>query len=666
MVRKSFFAGFSYLAGLICACIGWGKNNLIFALFAVGVGFVLLFMAEKYRRYVIFCTVSFLVGIGANSLYTHFHYDKLIKMDGKTVSVNGYVQDMAYLGADKCRLTVCGKINGHKTSVDFFVDDGDFDYYDRVTIIGKVYKITDSINYQAEKYKRPKGIFLKGGAAEKCINTHKNANPIFCAVKHCRDSIFDRITDKAEGDAGAFLGAMLCGDKTELSEGTKAMLYRSGIGHIFAVSGTHLVLITSIFSFVLSKVVRSIKLRFWFLMPLVWGFAVFAGFSPSVVRAAVMMSVLKALCLFARDADYANSLGFSAVVLTAFSPYEAVDISFLMSFAAAFAVGVAAPKVNKLIKQTENFSALKRSFSASCVILFVTMPLSIYFFGGVSVISPVSNIVLLPLCTAALSLTFFAALLGITWVSMPFLFAAKWLIKAVLLIAKLLSDLPFSYITAEFTVMKILMLASCLIPVILAVYSRKIKFGMYSAVTVLMIWCMCGNIFKMTFGGYMRVLVLPNGKNAQAAVVKNGKAVIFDMGCKGKLDSGIQRLCTARAVDKIYCDFLSDRGFFSSIAMEQKFVPTPQKYAVSGISDNVGKKIIPFDEGSSMEFDGVKITLTEEGYMISENDKNAILDGSNAVVNGIKFDLSNENAPFEISIYETEIRRLDYGFGKSN
>ena len=665
MVRKSFCAGFSCLAGLIFACIGWGNNNLTFALFAFGVGAILFLMSRNWRKYVVLCTISFLIGIGVNTLYTHFHYDKLISLDGKTVTMQGYIKDFAYVGEGKCRITVSGRLNGCKTDVDFFVEDNDFDYCDEVEIVGKVYKITDSINYLGETYKRPKGVFLKGGRVEKAEISGENANLIFREILHFRDYTFNKITNTVKGDAGAFLGAMLCGDKSELSESRKATFYRSGIGHIFAVSGTHLVLITSAFSVFLSKIVHSKKLKFWLLMPIVWGFAVFAGLSPSVVRAAVMMTIMKGSCLFLRESDPANTLGFAGIILTIFSPYTVADISFLMSFTATFAVSVVAPKFAEFVPNGKIYSAAAKSFIVSCTILLVTMPLSVFFFGGASVISPISNVILLPICTTALLLTFVAVFPVPNVVSAMLFAVAKALVNVVLKVAEWLSELSFAYISAHGDLLKIVILVTCLIPIIVVIYRKNLKFGVYAVVTMLMIWCVTANIEEIISENNIKILILPDGNNSQTAVIKNGKAVLLDMNCKGENNAGMQRLVTEFAVEKIYCEFVCGGGVFANITMEN-FIPAPQKYAITGVYEYDSEKAVPFEVGSSMEFDGIEISLSDNGYVISESGNSVLISGSKVTLDNKEYVLSNEDYPCEILIYEHEVRRLDYGFGESD
>lgn len=118
---------------------------------------------------------------------------------------------------------------------------------------------------------------------------------------HYRDKMFMLINDIIGGDEGGFAAAMLCGDKTELSKQTKLTVYRSGIGHIFSVSGTHVVIISAMIGWLVSKLSSDKRVTFAVQTVAVWTFAVFAGLSVSVVRAAVMLTLVSAAPLFFAD-----------------------------------------------------------------------------------------------------------------------------------------------------------------------------------------------------------------------------------------------------------------------------------------------------------------------------------------------------------------------------
>ena len=181
-------------------------------------------------------------------------------------------------------------MGGIKGRLTFYADDLDYDYYDNIVATVKVSRIKDSINFRSEQYNRPKGVFLQGSTAEN-IKITGSGNGFFRGIMHYRDKMFVLINDIIGGDEGGFAAAMLCGDKTELSKQTKLTVYRSGIGHIFSVSGTHVVIISAMIGWLMQKLSKDKRVIFAVQTVAMWAFAVFAGFSVSVVRAAVMLTL---------------------------------------------------------------------------------------------------------------------------------------------------------------------------------------------------------------------------------------------------------------------------------------------------------------------------------------------------------------------------------------
>lgn len=480
MVRKSCYIGFSYFAGLFLCTIGWGRNNTVFALASACVAITAFALFKRYQKHIALCFVSFLIAVGVNTAYTHIFYDKLTALDGKTVTVKGEITDISYIGSDTCRLSVNGTVGGVKGRLTFYADDLDYDYYDNIVATVKVSRIKDSINFKSEQYERPKGVFLQGSTAES-IEVTGGGNTILRSIMHYRDKMFMLINDIIGGDEGGFAAAMLCGDKTELSKQTKLTVYRSGIGHIFSVSGTHVVIISAMIGWLMQKLSKDKRVIFAVQTVAMWAFAVFAGFSVSVVRAAVMLTLVTAAPLLYRRPDPANTLCLCAVILLTLSPYAAADCSFLLSFTATFVIGTVCPKAAALVKGKGILYSLERQAVNAVTILFCTMPVQLMFFSEISLVAPLSNILLVPVCTLALGLTVITAVTGgAAIIAYPVLTVVKYLLKVVLFLAELFSKFSFAYLPRGVRPLGIVMLVTCLVPVAVMFLRKSVKLGFFA------------------------------------------------------------------------------------------------------------------------------------------------------------------------------------------
>lgn len=659
MVRKSCYIGFSYFAGLFLCTIGRGKNNGVFALAAVCVALTAFVLLKKYRKHIAVCLVSFLTAVAVNTAYTHIFYDKLTALDGKTVTVKGEITDFSYTGSDTCRLTVKGTVGGVKGKMTFFAADLDYDYYDKVEAKVKVSRIKDSINFRSEQYNRPKGVFLQGSTAES-IKLMGSGNGLFRGIMHYRDKMFVLINDIIGGDEGGFASAMLCGDKSELSKQTKLTVYRSGIGHIFSVSGTHVVIISAMIGWLVSKLSRDKRVSFAVQTVAVWTFAVFAGLSVSVVRAAVMLTLVSAAPLFFRRPDPANTLCLCAVILLTISPYAAADCSFLLSFTATFVIGTVCPKAAALVKGEGILNSLERQIVNAVTILLCTMPVQLMFFSEISIIAPLSNILLVPVCTIALGLTVITAVTGgAAIIAYPVLTVVKYLLKIVLTLAELFSKLPYAYLPRGIRPLGVIILVTCLIPAAVMFLRKSVKLGAFCTALMLVCWTAVYN-FASAFGDTVKIAVMPKGNAMQAVLYNKTTGMAFDIGSKGKLNSGMENFLELYGISELKGAFISSEQYYTITKYDEQITVQPDRFYINGEPDD--DKQLPFVTGSKLDWNGVNIVALDEGYKITAEGCTVLLEKGSVTVNGSSVDTTKEEYPLMIDMKNSQIRRTDYGF----
>ena len=639
MVRKSCYIGFSYFAGLFLCTIGWGRNNAVFALASACVAITAFALFKRYRKHIALCFVSFLIAVGVNTAYTHIFYDKLTALDGKTVTVKGEITDISYIGSDTCRLSVKGTVGGVKGRLTFYADDIEYDYYDNIVATVNVSRIKDSINFKSEQYDRPKGVFLQGSTAES-IEVTGDGNTILRSIMHYRDKMFMLINDIIGGDEGGFAAAMLCGDKTELSKQTKLTVYRSGIGHIFSVSGTRVIF-----------AVQTVAM---------WAFAVFAGFSVSVVRAAVMLTLVTAAPLLYRRPDPANTLCLCAVVILTLSPYAAADSSFLLSFTAAFVISVVCPKVVTMVKRRDILGNIEREIVTAVTILLCTMPVQLMFFSEISLVAPLSNILLVPVCTLALGLTVITAVTGgAAIIAYPVLTVVKYLLKVVLFLAELFSKFSFAYLPRGVRPLGIVMLVTCLVPVAVMFLRKSVKLGAFCTALMLVCWTAVYN-FSLAFGGSVKIVVMPKGNAVQAVLYDKTKGMVFDIGSKGKLNSGMESFLELYGIKELKGAFIESEQYYTITKYNEQMTIRPDRFYINGEPDNDSE--LPFMTGAQLDWNGVKIEALEDGYKITSEGSVVTIEKGSVTINGRNLDTTDEEYPLMIDMKNSQIRRTDYGF----
>ncbi|MDD3751495.1 MAG: DNA internalization-related competence protein ComEC/Rec2 [Tissierellia bacterium] len=185
--------------------------------------------------------------------------------------------------------------------------------------------------------------------------------------------------------------SIILGDVNYLEEELYNNIKVMGLAHIFAVSGTHIVLmyvfLLNIFKFVLNRRVS------WILSwCIIWFYGFLIGFPLSIMRALVMFTLLFGSEVLYRKYNSLNSIGLAALILTVYNPFWIFDAGFLLSFSAALSFII----YNKYIRSKP--TVLKTVYMLLFLQIF-TLPVIVYYFNFVPVMGVLYNLLLLPIFT---------------------------------------------------------------------------------------------------------------------------------------------------------------------------------------------------------------------------------------------------------------------------
>lgn len=203
----------------------------------------------------------------------------------------------------------------------------------------------------------------------------------------------------------AVCSALAVGKKDGLKRDIRQAYARVGASHLLALSGMHLGIIYGFLYFFLIHHVRHGHWR-WFSLPVVllclWGYALVAGMPVSLVRAALMLSLLSVLLLMQFDTDPLHPLALSAIVILMVEPASLLSVSFQLSFAAVFfLLSLWSPLSNRF----PELNWAVKLVAVSCVAQLGTMPLTLYYFHQLPLLAPLLSLVLIPMTTLIIYLT---------------------------------------------------------------------------------------------------------------------------------------------------------------------------------------------------------------------------------------------------------------------
>jgi competence protein ComEC len=180
-----------------------------------------------------------------------------------------------------------------------------------------------------------------GGAVE--VRVTRRSWSVGALIDRARARVRARIERTFHPDASALGRALVLGE-SDLDPTDDEAFRVSGLSHLLAVSGTHLVLVVVGFAAVLKAILARVEIIAARLdpgrvaaavaVPAAWLYADFAGGSGSAVRAAAMLSATMAARASGRRAATVRAFAGSLALLALVDPLVACDVSFSLSASA--------------------------------------------------------------------------------------------------------------------------------------------------------------------------------------------------------------------------------------------------------------------------------------------------------------------------------------------
>lgn len=202
--------------------------------------------------------------------------------------------------------------------------------------------------------------------------------------------------------------ALLLGDRSSLTDETRDDFARSGLMHLLAISGLHVLFV----GMMLHRLLRPLLMRMrwpWLVVETVRAvatltlltlYALVSGAGPSVMRAVIMTGFLLTGTLARSVSNPLNALGGAAFAILLFDPSAVFRVGFQLSFSAVAGLlmmgrGLDADLMLRIRRPFCRFVA--SGISASVVATLATAPILVYRFGYVGVAGIVLNLIAIPL-----------------------------------------------------------------------------------------------------------------------------------------------------------------------------------------------------------------------------------------------------------------------------
>lgn len=368
-------------------------------------------------------------------------------------------------------------------------------------------------------------------------------------IKQFNLYLTDIVSHRIKEPYAGLLQAMLLGDTSELDPNTAALLTRSGIRHAFSVSGLHISILSSLLLLLLRLLPIPIYLRNPLALLGVWVMVGLTGFGLPACRAGILLTAFLSAPLFFRQSDGLAALSAGGLLLLLANPFAVLSPSFLLTMTATGGILVLSPRLASfLIDRLRSVSWLHTlSFnkaviavvSALCVSIaasIATLPIILLSFKGMSVIAPVTNLLLAPLLPFLLVLGIFLLVLSpLPFLAIPLAAVIEAAFSFLLFASEALSKPRLSYIGLDYSFVPVFLCGAAIGILVWRLFShRKVGYARITAarVTALLTaaFCILGGIQSAIFRDTL-TLKLISDKNGGALILSSrAKASVISFG----------------------------------------------------------------------------------------------------------------------------------------
>lgn len=500
-----------------------------------------LFHGYKAAKIVALLVFSFCVGICWFCLYDSVHLTDARALDGKTqnaqIELTDYSRTNSYGSTAEGKITV----NGKDYQVVAYLDD------EKQLMPGTVLEGTFRFRFTSEgglkeaTYHRSEGVYLLAYQQGNLVISEEKEASVFRYPAVLRRMITQRIDELFPEDAAAFAKALLVGDRSGIDYEMNTAFKVSGISHIIAVSGLHVtILFTLLHTVFLKRRVLSTLVG----IPVLILFAAVAGFSPSVTRACIMQCLMLLATLLNREYDPPTALGVAALAMIVVNPMVVISISFQLSVGCMIGIFLFSHRIHDWILDDKRLGSakgksviarLKRWFAGSISISLsasvITIPLVAVYFGTVSLVSLVTNLLVVWLVSYIFYGIIFCILLSLVFMQLSAVAAAvvTYLIYFVLSTAKLISKFPFAAVYTQSQYIVIWLVFTYLMLAVFLCIKKKPVLLMFCCTTL----TLCASLMAAWIEPLLdecRVTVLDVGQGQCVLLQSDGRSFLVDCG----------------------------------------------------------------------------------------------------------------------------------------
>ncbi len=241
---------------------------------------------------------------------------------------------------------------------------------------------------------------------------------------------------------GAVLGATLLADKRMWTVGFEQKLNATGLTHVTAISGQHVAIFISLLTPFFLWLGLWKQQAYMMTLGFVGLFILLTGGDAAAVRGGFMGTLASLGVVWGRQSQSMRLLVFAGAVMLFLNPFLlARDAGFQLSFLAVLGILLFSAHLQKYLSFLPKDFGVREAATMTVAAQVFTTPLIMVIFGSVSLVSPVTNILISPVVPLLLSLGILFLFFSWTIVGILFAFPLHALLSFFFLVVDLFSGI---------------------------------------------------------------------------------------------------------------------------------------------------------------------------------------------------------------------------------
>ncbi len=433
-----FLIGISFIGGVFLSSIFAIPQIIIWAFLLIGILLIIFSFYKKIFIILGFCLLIFCLGILRYQISIfNIENNDLIQLNDKQdeITLNGTVVKEPDNRDKVQRLKV--KVDNFGGLVLITKNRyPEYNYLDKIEITGKLKTPADFGDFNYKNYLLKDGVYSVMDFPKTELISRFASSSFgqlgFEKVLFVKQKLRESIRQIYLPPESLVIEGTILGDSSALTQELKDQLNITGLRHIIAVSGTHIIILSSILMYLFLFLGFWRGQAFYGSIAFIWLYILLTGLPASGIRAGIMATLFLFAQKIGRNAGGERIIVMSCALMLLINPLLLFyDIGFQLSFLAVlgliylqkpineflkFIVSFIKNKINKAKKpqkENEKLDSIFNMVSATLSAQIFTIPIMLYNFGNISFIAPITNILVLPIVEYLMIFGFLSSIIGI-------------------------------------------------------------------------------------------------------------------------------------------------------------------------------------------------------------------------------------------------------------